>query len=164
MKHKLNHCLLDVYKLILQYPVLRTGAFSSSLEEWAEAAMFIDFVKDGTISTKASMGGLVNSFEYIGALSDFTGEIGRLAVAKASQREFEAVERIMEADAIVASGIMQCNIGGRFNKKVDAVVTNCKKVQDIIYELSLQKRGGKSLKRDPEPKRDVQEVNAADDS
>ena len=28
---------------------------------------------------------------------------------------------------------------------------NLKKVEDILYELTLQKMGGKALKRDPEP-------------
>jgi hypothetical protein len=37
---------------------------------------------------------LINAAEYIGALSDFTGEIGRLAVMHAGKRDFQSVRYV----------------------------------------------------------------------
>lgn len=88
--------------------------------------------------------GIINSTEYVGALSDFTGEIGRLGVAAASRRDVEAVHCILQAMISVATGLMQLDCGGRFNKKIEAVTTNLKKMEDIYYELNLLRKGGKS--------------------
>ena len=88
--------------------------------------------------------GLLSSAEYVGALSDFTGEIGRLGVAAASKRDISSVYSILQADISVATGLMQLDVGGRFNKKTEAVLTNLKKMEDIHYELTLLKKGGKS--------------------
>ncbi len=43
---------------------------------------------------------IVESSEYIGGLSDLTGELGRLAVARASRRDVVAVEEILQANYI----------------------------------------------------------------
>lgn len=88
--------------------------------------------------------GIINSTEYVGALSDFTGEIGRLGVAAASRRDVDAVYAILQAIVSVATGLMQLDTGGRFNKKTEAVLTNLKKMEDIYYELTLLRKGGKS--------------------
>ena len=130
---------------------MRNGTFSNSLEEWAEAALLVEWITNKSILPLSSISDLINSHEYIGALSDFTGEIGRLAVARASQRDFDAVSTIQGVDSAIACGLMQCNVGGRYNKKVEAVLTNYKKVEDVVYELSLLQRGGKALKRDVQP-------------
>lgn len=92
-----------------------------------------------------------NSAEYVGALSDFTGEIGRLAVILAASRDLEGVEAILQADLIISLYLQQFSVLGGFNKKLFAVNINLKKVEDILYELKLQRMGGKALRRDPEP-------------
>eukprot|EP01035_Chromulina_nebulosa_P020583 gene20583-26690_t len=104
------------------YPGLRVGSFSNSLEEYGEAALFINFIENNNILLKSQFQLPLTTNEYIGALSDFTGEIGRLAVIKATNREI--------------------------NIKLRAVQTNLKKIEDIIYELTIQSKGGKALKRE----------------
>lgn len=121
-------------------PMLRQGAFSNSLEEWAEGVLTLEWIKRKRIVSKAELG-IVNSFEYVGALSDFTGEIGRIAVAEASKREVAVVKEILECDVAISAAIMTLNIGGKYTKKADAVSINLKKVESIIYDLSLLKNG-----------------------
>ena len=121
-------------------PMLRQGAFSNSLEEWAEGALTLEWIKSKRIISKAELE-IVNSFEYIGALSDFTGEIGRIAVAEASKRNVTDVKEILECDVAISAAIMTLNIGGKYSKKADAVSMNLKKVESIIYDLSLLKNG-----------------------
>ena len=87
---------------------------------------------------------VVSSHEYIGALSDFTGEIGRFAVALASLRDIEGVRCILQADVAVAGSIMLLNTTGKYTQKANAVMTNMKKIEDIVYELSMLQRGGRA--------------------
>lgn len=70
----------------------------------------------------------LNSHEYIGALSDFTGEIGRMAVAFATKRDKAAVLEILQADLIINTFIYDMNFTNKFFKKSEAVMTNLKKV------------------------------------
>ncbi len=88
--------------------------------------------------------GLISAVEYVGALSDFTGEIGRLGVAAASKRDIEEILKIKSAMVCIMTGLLQIDCGSRFNKKIEATVTNLKKIEDLYYELILLQRGGKS--------------------
>jgi len=91
---------------------------------------------------------LVNSAEYVGALSDFTGEIGRLAVMHAGKRDFAAVREIYQADLVLANALSRLS-GNRFAKKVEMVQTNLRKVGDVIYELSMLQRSGRATRTKP---------------
>ena len=71
--------------------------------------------------------------EYVGALSDFTGEIGRLAVAAATRRDKESVLAILQTDYVVFTFLNQLNVSGQFYKKCEAVSTNLRKV--CLYRL-----------------------------
>jgi predicted translin family RNA/ssDNA-binding protein len=94
----------------------------------------------------------VNTHEYVGALSDFTGEIGRLAVASASKRDLTAVRNVLQADVAIYAGLMQINVGGKYTKKCDSVQQNLRKVEDVGYELSMLQRGARAVaKRDDVP-------------
>lgn len=88
---------------------------------------------------------MINSIEYIGALSDFTGEIGRLAVMYAGKRDYHQVNEIYQADLVLCNAVTKLN-GNRFSKKLDAMNTNLKKVGDVIYELSMLQRSGRATR------------------
>lgn len=132
-----------IFIIVNKFPTLRPGSFSNSLEEWAEGMMLLHWVQHHTTPSKAELG-LVNDVEYIGGLSDFTGEIGRIAVMQAAKRDLDGVREIQQADIVVADFISQLNTSNRFGKKLDAVNTNLRKVEDIVYELSMLQRSGRS--------------------
>jgi predicted translin family RNA/ssDNA-binding protein len=139
----------------LQHPGLRHGAFSNSLEEWAEGALTLEWVEKQRVMSLEEMK-VVSSHEYIGALSDFTGEIGRFAVVSASKRDLPAVRRVLQVDVAIAGSITLLNTTGKYTQKANAVMTNMKKVEDIVYELSMLQRGGRAGRiRDPEPKEEA---------
>eukprot|EP00930_Biecheleria_cincta_P009513 TRINITY_DN111279_c0_g1_i1.p1 TRINITY_DN111279_c0_g1~~TRINITY_DN111279_c0_g1_i1.p1 ORF type:complete len:455 (-),score=105.44 TRINITY_DN111279_c0_g1_i1:92-1456(-) len=143
--------------VIDKHPQLRWGAFSNSLEEWAEGAVTLEWAQNGKVLSKEEVGdGILNNLEYIGALSDFTGEIGRMAVASASKRDIESVRKIQQAGVAISQNLMQINAGGKFTKKVEAVNTNLRKVEDIVYDLSMVQFGGKARNkaREEAPKDD----------
>jgi predicted translin family RNA/ssDNA-binding protein len=138
-------------QIVKPHPSLRAGSFTNCVEEWAEGVLFLEWTRNQRILTKSELGSFVTNGEYIGALSDFTGEIGRMAVYFASQRNIDAVHQILQADLILSSYLSQFNTSGAYTKKLNAVIMNYKKVEDILYELTLQRMGGKALRRDPEP-------------
>jgi len=140
-----------IQQLIEGQPTLRGGSFSNSLEEWAEGVLTLEWALNKRVMSKKEMP-ICNTAEYVGALSDFTGEIGRLAIASASQRDFAAVREVHQADVAISAGLMQVNVGGKYTKKVDAVTTNLRKVEDVVYELSMLKRGGKGRPIEQQPK------------
>lgn len=134
-----------IMEVVAGHPSLRNGAFSNSLEEYGEGAITLGWARSQQVLTREEVGdGIMNTHEYVGALSDFTGEIGRMAVASASKRDLDSVRKVQQADVAVSQNLMQINTGGRFTKKVDAVSTNLRKVEDIVYDLSMVLHGGKA--------------------
>lgn len=76
---------------------------------------------------------------YLGGCLDFTGELGRLAVLKATRRDVRAVERIRDIlDEFYAQLINFDFRNGALRKKYDALKYAVKKVETLMYELSLQ--------------------------
>jgi predicted translin family RNA/ssDNA-binding protein len=84
-----------IMNVIDKHPSLRNGAFSNSLEEWGEGILTLEWALSQRIMGKNECGdGIMNTNEYVGALSDFTGEVGRMAVASASKRDLDAVRKV----------------------------------------------------------------------
>ena len=125
------------------HSTLRHGAISCCLEEWAEGALFLEWTVSKKVLTKEELK-VINDVEYVGGLSDFTGELGRVAIALATKRNIEGVRQIQQTSSIVLAALMQLNANGKYSKKVDAVSTNLRKVEDIVYELSLLNRGARA--------------------
>lgn len=135
--------IIDKVSLVVkELPTLRTGSFSNSLEEWAEGAMLLQWCQTQTIPDLAEMKA-VQAAEYIGGLSDLTGELGRLAVMLAAKRDLPAVQTLLEVDAIIYAFIARLNNGNRFGKKLEAVQTNMRKKEDLVFELSIMQRSGR---------------------
>lgn len=84
---------------------------------------------------------LLEPTEYIGALSDLTGEIGRVGVLRAANRDVATVSQALSCCTVVASALMLANSSGRFGKKVEAAQNTCKKLEEISYEMSMAARG-----------------------
>jgi hypothetical protein len=102
------------------------------------------WVQSKTVLSKEQVR-FLNSAEYVGALSDFTGEIGRLAVTAAGKRDFEAVQEVYQVDLVVCDALSRMS-GNRFAKKVEMVQGNTRKVGDLIYELRLLQWSGRAIK------------------
>ncbi|RYH28316.1 hypothetical protein EON65_12700 [archaeon] len=130
-------------KRIESYPTLRQGALSNALEEWAEAMLLFHWVSSKTIISRGALE-IASIAEYIGGLSDFTGEIGRIAVLRAAHRDLCMVQEILQADMVVQNFIAKANVSAnRYAKKLEAVQVNLKKVEDIVYELVLLQRSNR---------------------
>eukprot|EP00658_Telonema_sp_P-2_P043123 TRINITY_DN31077_c0_g1_i2.p1 TRINITY_DN31077_c0_g1~~TRINITY_DN31077_c0_g1_i2.p1 ORF type:complete len:189 (+),score=40.36 TRINITY_DN31077_c0_g1_i2:193-759(+) len=128
---------LPLLAIVEQQPTLRKGAFSNSLEEWAEAALCCEWLEHKRIMTMPQMERMkISVNEYVGALSDFTGEICRLAVVAASHRQAESVREVHDCVIVIAAAMMQLNVSSKFNKKMEAVNNTLRKMEDIMYAVS----------------------------
>lgn len=127
----------ELLPVVEQHPQLRFGSLSSALEEWAEAVVFVHYLRTGTIPTLAEVS-IVNKEEYLGAVLDMTGELGRLAVLKATQRDLKAVERARDVvDQLLAQFMLFDFRNGSLRRKYDALKYTLKKLEQICYELTL---------------------------
>ena len=63
---------------------------------------------------------------------------------EAAQRDLESVLAIQQVDIVVADFISHLNLGNKYSKKLEAVNTNLRKVEDIVYDLSMLQRSGRS--------------------
>jgi len=140
-----------VLAIVLEHPTLRQGSFSNSMEEWAEGELTLAWVTDKKILAREELGlPGITCGEYVGALSDFTGELGRLAVRYASDRNLTAVQEIHQVDLVLYNALTRLNaVGNKCGNKFDAVRTNLRKVVDILYEMSMSERRGRATRTQP---------------
>merc|ERR1711871_1803050 len=87
----------------------------------------------------------VTAGEYLGGLGDLTGEVGRWAVAKATARDTTAAAKALQANLLVQSAILSLGDTGlkAVERKAQALRTNVKKLEHMLYELSLTKGTGR---------------------
>lgn len=110
------------------------GAFYDAQEEWVEARCYYDFVKSSKIPTKKDLG--VDTETYLGGLSDLTGELGRRAVIKATERKSDDVKKIRDVIDEIHGQFLKFDFrNGELRKKADSIKWNLKKVEEVYYEL-----------------------------
>ena len=91
----------ELLPLVEKEPQLRYGSYAGGLEEYAEAAIFAHFVRTGTILPSAALLGCDRD-EYLGGVLDFTGELNRYCVARATVRDVDAVTKCRDVvDALM---------------------------------------------------------------
>lgn len=128
--------------------IITIDHISLSLEEWAEGKLLLEWVDRKSILSR-DQATIINNTEYIGAISDFTGEIGRLAVMHAGKRDYTAVYEVYEVMLVVHKVMTNLNANHRYNKKVEAIATNLRKLSELRYELCMLQRSGRRLRAKP---------------
>ncbi|CAB1098097.1 unnamed protein product [Ectocarpus sp. CCAP 1310/34] len=126
--------------LIDETPRLRMGAYSCSMEEFAEARLYELWLKEKRLVTKAEVG-LVNTEEYLGGLLDLTGELNRFAVARATERDSVGVKECLETVLVIHEFVTLNALPGNLPKKKNELLNSLRKLQNMTYELALMKAG-----------------------
>ena len=134
-------------------PELRSGSFQNAMEEWVEGRLFEAWLESGgkiilspeELSAELTSPLVMTEEEYLGGLVDFTGEVGRWAVLQATRRDRAAVENALAADLTVEAALIHLgtSVPGRMGKKAGALRNNVKKLEHVLYELSLLKGTGR---------------------
>ena len=119
-----------------------------SASRYAEARLTQVWFSDPKSQTIAGLShphfaGMVETTEYLGGLADFTGEVGRWAVAAAARRDEAAVRAALTTDHACLQAWMALQVGGKLAKKEGAIKTNTRKVEGLLYDLSVVRAGGK---------------------
>lgn len=112
------------------------GSYRAALEEYAEARIFQQFLLKrplGPVDAPA-----MDEDVYLGGLLDFTGEAVRHAVRAATAKDRAEVRRSHAAVETVAGELIAMNITGSLRSKYDQMKTNFRKLEEILYDLSLR--------------------------
>lgn len=140
---------LDIFKTyICKEKSLRSGSFTNSLEEWVEGKLFLEYQLSKKILSREELSAIfpITTVEYIGGLSDLTGELGRIAVNLASSKEISAMYDIFDTLYVIQQILGEFNsIGtGRYSNKYKSSSSNVTKVELLLYELRMAQSNGSS--------------------
>eukprot|EP00890_Picochlorum_soloecismus_P000421 jgi/Picsp_1/137/NSC_00137-R1_translin-like protein len=132
---------LDLEPLITESPTLRAGSYSNACEEYAEAVIFSIFLTENRLATPEEID-LANTEEYLGGLLDFTGELNRVAIARATARDVESVQLARDTVEALQGQFLRLDLrNGSIRKKYDGLKYTMKKLENTLYELSLISNG-----------------------
>lgn len=113
------------------------GIYRAALEEYAEAELFWQFVKNENIGD--IKGAAIDEETYLGALTDTVGEILRFAIKQATERRWAELERAQKAVDEIMAALIELNFTGYLRNKYDQAKNSRRKLEEIIYEVSLRK-------------------------
>ena len=140
----------ELLPIVSANPPLRGGSYSGGLEEYAEAVVFAHFIKHGAVppSTHPDLA-RCDRDEYLGGVLDFTGELNRFCVAKATVRDVTAVNKCREiVDSLMGIFLKFDFRNGALRKKYDSLKYTLKKVENTLYEMSLTSAAAKRSRED----------------
>ena len=139
----------ELLPLVETNPILRnSGSYSGGLEEYAEAAIFAHFIRTGTVLASSEIP-RCNADEYLGGVLDFTGELNRYCVARATARDVAAVTKCRDVvDALMGIFLKFDFRNGALRKKYDSLKYTLKKMENTLYEMSLTSTAAKRSRED----------------
>lgn len=116
-----------------------TNINSVAFQEYVEAISFYEFVKNNKIPTRASLG--VRAEDYLSGLCDLTGELVRKAVYDVIHKKFDEAEKIKELVHDIYGEFLKLHLrNGDLRKKSDSIKWNLKKLEEVMYDVSMKGR------------------------
>lgn len=126
--------LLD--QVAKQRKKVEAGWGSQGLQEYAEAVLFLHFVKTGKVLPYKDL--KVGAENYLGGLADFTGEIERRAVLLGAKHLVPDVQLIRDTIDGIMGSFMKIDLrNGELRRKYDAIKWNLKRVENVLYDLRI---------------------------
>ncbi|MCD4694024.1 hypothetical protein K8R62_01570 [bacterium] len=113
------------------------GSYRAGVEEYVEAKMFYFLMMGKKID---SIKGIkINYDSYIGGICDCLGELVRLAVNKASNRELEDVVKLKNTVNNVMAELVEFDMTGYLRTKYDQARGHLRKIEQINYDVNIRK-------------------------
>ena len=107
------------------------------MQEFAEAAMYLNFMKHSKIPTHIEL--KITATSYIFGICDLTGELVRKAVYLAGKGESKKVETIKNFVDQTYWELLNFNFrDNEIRRKQDAIKYNLKKLEDLVLQLKLK--------------------------
>ncbi len=127
------------WKIVAEESLLaQEGAWRAAREEYTEASLLAEYLKKGSLQTHPDKDRDPDIF--IGGLSDFLGELVRLAVLAATRGDRAPIERFYQDAVELMDFLLQMDLTGHLRTKVDQAKQHVKKLEEIRYDLSLRDR------------------------
>ncbi|DAZ95161.1 TPA: hypothetical protein N0F65_012415 [Lagenidium giganteum] len=161
---KAENVIPELVVIANEQPSLRQGSLAAAMEEYVEAKCFLHYLDTGRLQRLHDLKD-VEREEYLGGVIDFTGELARLAIVKATARDVAEVERCHKMVNAIFGQLIQFDFrNGSLRKKFDAVKYNLRKLENTLYELSLVTNSGLTVRaQSTEDVAETNDVQAGDD-
>ncbi|XP_026193349.1 translin-associated protein X [Cyclospora cayetanensis] len=146
----------DLFPITEEHPTLRlTGMLVAALEEYAEARIFLHFLKTRKLLPFKSLNGL-RVEEFLGGLMDCTGELNRFAVLRATEHDATAVHDCCQFVGTVHEQMILLDLrNSPLRRKYDSLKYTQKRLEALVYELAVAARMQNiklpSMLMEPEP-------------
>lgn len=114
------------------------GAWKAAREEFVEARLFLMFVKDESVGEISGV--KIEPEEYLGGLSDYTGELLRRATLLATKQQFDQVQVVAKEIGDVIEDLLEYNLTGILRTKFDQAKRNLQRIEQMLYEINLKQR------------------------
>ena len=116
-----------------------TNISSVAFQEYVEAISFYEFVRNKKIPARAILG--VSAEDYLSGICDLTGELVRKAIYDVIHKKFEEAERIKELVHDIYGEFLNLHLrNGELRKKSDSIKWNLKKLEEVMYDISMKGR------------------------
>lgn len=135
--------LIDLSKLFTKEKKLNyEGSYKEGVEEYIEAQLFYGFVVNNKVEVKST---LKFSFDdYLGGISDLTGEMLRKAIQLATKGEYQKLELYHQTLEYIMGELIKFNLTRKLRMKYDAAKRNLRRLEEIRYEIEIKGLNKKS--------------------
>jgi predicted translin family RNA/ssDNA-binding protein len=112
------------------------GVYRAALEEYAEALLFKQYLKTkkiGAIESRA-----MEPLVYLAGLADTTGEIVRYTLRQVTHGKTDQLVHARDTVELVIEFMLDLDATGYLRTKFDQAKGNLKRLEDMLYDLSLR--------------------------
>ncbi len=112
------------------------GSFRAALEEYAEAAILYQCLKEKKIGVLPLK--FLSEESFIAGLCDVPGELYRYAIKSATQKDFAMVNTCAEIATDIIGELVEYNLTSYLRTKFDQAKQALHKLEQVVYEVSLR--------------------------
>jgi len=127
----------DLAKKYKNYPRYKEeGSYKAALEEYVEAKSFQQFLLTGKIGGIKEID--IPAEIYIAGLCDVPGELYRYSIKMATKKDLVKVKEAGKIASEIIGDLTEFNLTSYLRNKFDQAKSAVKKIEYIIYELSVR--------------------------
>lgn len=112
------------------------GSYKAALEEYVEAKIFEQFLENGKIGEIKEI--FIPAEIYIAGLCDVPGELYRYSIKMATKKDLTKVKVAEKIASEISGELTEFNLTSYLRNKFDQAKTAVKKIEYIVYELSIR--------------------------